>query len=126
MRHRTLLVATIAAGALALAACGGGNPSPPAADPGAVLGDSDQRPAATAATPHPGRLLASGCFGCHGTDGFSNGGFETLAGKSAAELREELREMARADETSIMRPHAASYSDAQLWQLADYFARQKR
>ena len=39
----------------------------------------------------PGRLLASNCFQCHGTDG--RGGFDRLAGKSSNEIYNELREM---------------------------------
>lgn len=81
---------------------------------------------AATATPPRGRLLASGCFNCHGTNGYSNGGFEALAGKSASEIYSELKEMAKPDETSIMRPHAANYTDAQLQDIAYYFSLQKR
>ena len=42
---------------------------------------------------NPGRLLASNCFQCHGTDGRGDGTFERLAGKSASEIYNELREM---------------------------------
>ena len=38
------------------------------------------------------RLLASGCFQCHGTNG-RGPGFERLAGESADEIYDELREM---------------------------------
>ncbi len=45
--------------------------------------------AQTAVSP-PGRLLASNCFQCHGTNG--NGpGFDTLAGKSARKLFKEMK-----------------------------------
>ncbi|MCW5591357.1 MAG: c-type cytochrome [Burkholderiales bacterium] len=77
--------------------------------------------------PHPGRLLASNCFQCHGTDGRGDGTFERLAGKSASEVYGELREMkAENKRGEIMTIHALGYTDAQLRSIADYFSRQKR
>jgi len=76
--------------------------------------------AQTAASP-PGRLLASNCFQCHGTDG--RGGFERLAGKSSSEIYSELREMKAENKPGeIMNRHAAGYTDAQIKLIADYFA----
>lgn len=73
------------------------------------------------------RLLASNCFQCHGTDGRGSGSFERLAGKSAAEIYKELREMkAKNQRGDIMTVHAAGYSDAQLQAIADYFSQQPR
>ncbi|WP_425485618.1 c-type cytochrome, partial [Hydrogenophaga aromaticivorans] len=43
----------------------------------------------------PGRLLASNCFQCHGTNG-RGPGFERLAGESADEIYDELRECGKA------------------------------
>jgi cytochrome c553 len=133
-----------------LAACGGGSEAP-AADPASVSVKSVTETSSSArkassgststsgtvttaavttvaatASPPRGRLLASGCFNCHGTNGYSNGGFEALAGKSASEILSELKEMASPGETSIMRPHAANYTDAQLQDIAYYFSQQKR
>lgn len=75
--------------------------------------------------PDEGRLLASGCFQCHGTNG--RGGFDALAGESASELLKKLSEMrvesARKD---IMNPHARGYSPYQLQLIANYFARQPK
>jgi cytochrome subunit of sulfide dehydrogenase len=69
-----------------------------------------------------GRLLASNCFQCHGTNG--SGGFEKLAGKSANSIYEELREFAsgKEDANGIMAAHAMGFSDAQLKSIATYFA----
>lgn len=39
-----------------------------------------------------GRLLASNCFQCHGTNG--TGGFDKLTGKSASSLFSDLKEFA--------------------------------
>lgn len=69
-----------------------------------------------------GRLLASNCFQCHGTNG--TGGFDRLAGKSAAEIYGELRGFAsgKEDANGIMAAHAMGFSDTQLKSIASYFA----
>lgn len=68
-----------------------------------------------------GRLLASGCFQCHGTDG--KGGFEKLAGESKSEIVEEMREYrAKSARSDIMSPHGRGYTDAQIDAIATYFA----
>jgi cytochrome c553 len=74
-----------------------------------------------------GRLLASNCFQCHGTNG--KGGFERLAGESAAEIYNELKEMqgnpALAErDKEIMVVHANGFTDAELKLLANFFAKQ--
>ncbi len=80
----------------------------------------------TAAAPSAGvlegRLLASNCFQCHGTNG--TGGFDRLAGKSASEIYNELREFAsgKEDAGGIMAAHAMGFTDAQLKSIASYFA----
>lgn len=80
-----------------------------------------------AQTPPPGRLLASNCFQCHGTNG-KGPGFDRLAGESASEIYEELVEMrAKASRTAtdIMAKHAMGYTDAQLRQLAQWLSTQR-
>jgi cytochrome c553 len=73
-------------------------------------------------TPPEGRLLASNCFQCHGTNG-KGPGFDTLAGKSADSLYKDLLEFRSGQEGSgIMARHALGYSDAQLRALAAYLA----
>lgn len=80
---------------------------------------------AHAQTPPAGRLLASNCFQCHGTNG-KGPGFDKLAGKSANEIYKELREFRAGKEgNGIMARHAMGYTDAQLKQLAGYFATQR-
>jgi sulfide dehydrogenase cytochrome subunit len=75
--------------------------------------------------PHPGRLLASNCFQCHGTNGNAVGDMEELAGEDFEDIYEELLEMrARAANTHIMHLQARSYTDEQLRLIADYFSRQ--
>ena len=81
---------------------------------------------AQTAVGQPGRLLASNCFQCHGTNG-RGPGFETLAGKSANSIFEELKEMQAGKEgNGIMTRHAMGYTDAQLRQLATWFSLQPR
>lgn len=71
-----------------------------------------------------GRLLASNCFQCHGTNG-RGPGFDSLAGKSAKEIYGELAEMRSGKEgQGLMTRHAMVYTDAQLRQLAAWFAAQ--
>ncbi len=72
-----------------------------------------------------GRLLASNCFQCHGTNG--SGGFENIAGESAQEIYEEMKEMQGNPATSerekeIMVVHANGYTDAELRLIAKFFA----
>lgn len=72
-----------------------------------------------------GRLLASNCFQCHGTNG-KGPGFDRLSDKSANELYRELKEYQAGDEgNGLMAKHAWGYSDAQLRALSQYLARQR-
>ena len=72
-----------------------------------------------------GRLLASGCFQCHGTNG--RGGIDELAGESAAETLKKLSEIRlQAARKDIMIPHARGYTPYQLQKIAEYFARQPK
>ncbi|MCB1378457.1 MAG: cytochrome C [Alphaproteobacteria bacterium] len=78
-----------------------------------------------------GRLLASNCFQCHGTNGKpAIGGFERLAGMPEAELFDELKELQRPpgsgeSEEAIMAVHANGYTDAELHLIAKFFAARK-
>ena len=81
---------------------------------------------ATAQTVPAGRLLASNCFQCHGTNG-RGPGFDRLAGKSASELYNELKEFQSGKEgNGIMAKHAMGFTDAQLRALADWLSKQPR
>ncbi|MDI6748699.1 MAG: c-type cytochrome [Pseudomonadota bacterium] len=74
----------------------------------------------TTAAPPAGRLLASNCFQCHGTNG--SGGVEKIAGKSASEIVKELKEMQQKSPPKMMDMHARGYTDAEINQLANYLA----
>ena len=82
----------------------------------------------TASLPLAGRLLASNCFQCHGTNGNPMvAGFDRLAGKSSNDIFKELKEFqTKNDPNEIMKVHALGYTDEQLRRIADYFSRQPR
>lgn len=72
-----------------------------------------------------GRLLASNCFQCHGTNG-KGPGFERLTGESANEIYKELQEFRSGKEgKGIMAAHALGYTDAQLRVLAQWLSTQR-
>lgn len=100
-------------------------PSPLVLATMAILAVSPATFAQTAVSP-PGRLLASNCFQCHGTNG--NGpGFDKLSGKSATKLFKEMKEYQSSEEgDGIMARHAMGYSDAQLRALSQWLSQQKR
>ena len=77
----------------------------------------------TPAAPPAGRLLASNCFQCHGTNG--RGGVETLTGESAGEIYKELKEMQQKPTPKMMDMHARGYTDAEMKLIANYFASQR-
>lgn len=76
--------------------------------------------AQTTSAPPTGRLLASNCFQCHGTNG--SGGIEKIAGKSASEIVKELKEMQQKSPPKMMDMHARGYTDAEINLIANYLA----
>lgn len=79
---------------------------------------------AAPALAEPGRLLASQCAQCHGTNG-AGPGFDDIAGKSASELYHELLEMKhRTNIESIMDRQARGYTDSQLQLISNYLSTQ--
>lgn len=73
---------------------------------------------APASAAEAGRLLASQCAQCHGTNG-AGPGFEELAGK---DLFNDLIEMKYRPIEGIMDRQARGYTDAQLRLIADYLS----
>ncbi len=81
--------------------------------------------AAAQTTVPAGRLLASNCFQCHGTNG-KGPGFDTLAGKSSSEIYKELLEFRAGKEGyGLMAVHAKGYTDAQLRALSAWLSTQR-
>ncbi|MGZ8218932.1 c-type cytochrome [Methylomagnum sp.] len=85
-------------------------------------------PNLASAEPPAGRLLASQCGQCHGTNGNAVSGFESLAGKSASEIYHEVMEMhdPKRPVESIMDMQARGYTPEQLWAISQYLATQPR
>ncbi len=72
--------------------------------------------------PTPGRLLASQCAQCHGTDGRSVSDIDSLVGEGE-DLREDMLEMKNsANRDDIMHLQASGYTDAEIQHISDYFA----
>ncbi len=75
--------------------------------------------------PPAGRLLASNCFQCHGTNG-RGPGFDELTGETASEIYKELKEFQSGKEgNGIMAKHAMGYTDAQLLSLSQWLSTQR-
>lgn len=82
-------------------------------------------PVAQAQVAQPGRLLASNCFQCHGTNG-KGLGFDSLAGKSTTEIYRKLQQFQSGQEgNGIMARHAMAYTDEQLRLISAWLAAQK-
>lgn len=76
--------------------------------------------------PELARNLAATCTGCHGTDGRSLGGIDSLAGVPKASILEKLRDFkSGARPATIMHQISKGYTDQQLERIAEYFAAQK-
>ena len=69
-------------------------------------------------TPSAGRLLASQCTQCHGSDGNPDNGFENLVGE---EIYGDLIEMKRESKLELMHLQALGYSDEQIRLMDEYF-----
>ena len=78
---------------------------------------------AGAQTQDGGRIYASQCFQCHGTNGHSVADIDSIAGKSAKEIVETLTDMRKKTGTdNIMHQQAKGYTDQQIRELAAYLA----
>jgi len=66
-----------------------------------------------------GRLLASNCMQCHGTNGM-NGSFNQLAGIPVESMMEKMHD--QSTHSSIMGAQARGYTDDELRKIAIYFA----
>lgn len=70
-------------------------------------------------------LLSASCEGCHGTGGRSPGAIPAIAGKSADYLRETLESFRSGEkQATVMGRHANGYSEKEIREIAEYFAKQ--
>ncbi|MFM7013671.1 MAG: c-type cytochrome [Actinomycetota bacterium] len=66
-----------------------------------------------------GKLFASNCAQCHGTDGQS-GSISQLAGMNATDMFNKMKD--QQTHNSIMGAQARGYTDSQIRAIAAYFA----
>jgi sulfide dehydrogenase cytochrome subunit len=72
------------------------------------------------------RVWAAACANCHGTDGRAAPGMVALAGRSQADLQQQLLAFKNGQRPGTIMPQLAKgYTDEQLSQIAAYFAAQK-
>ena len=85
---------------------------------------SVSKPAGAAET--SARDLAIGCTTCHGIDGRAQSGMPQLAGRSKAQVLQQLQEFKQHKRPGSVMPQIANgYSDEQLESIAAYFAQVK-
>lgn len=80
-------------------------------------------PAAQAVDITRGKILASTCFACHGTDGRSTGAIPSIYGFPAETLYHNMK--AFQDGTrpaTVMNRHATGYTDEEIRLIADYLS----
>jgi len=71
----------------------------------------------------PGRLLASNCFQCHGTNGYA--GELKIGEQSASSIISDINEMKTKDpRANIMNVHARAYTPEEIQLIADYISKQ--
>lgn len=71
----------------------------------------------------PGRVLASNCFQCHGTNGYA--GELKIGEQSASSIISDLNEMKTKDPRSnIMNAHARAYTAEEIKIIAEYISKQ--
>jgi len=82
---------------------------------------------AYAQSPADARALAATCTFCHGTDGRSVGITPSLAGVDKSYMAQQMKDFKTGKRPgTIMHQLAKGYTDAQIEQIAAYFAAQKR
>ena len=84
-----------------------------------IIMPAPSRNSASALDIAKGRLLASNCMQCHGTDGQS-GAISQLAGMGATDLFNKMKD--QQTHNSIMGSQARGYTDAEIRDLAAYFS----
>jgi len=77
----------------------------------------------SAALDLPGRVLASNCFQCHGTNGYA--GELKIGEQSASSIISDINEMKTKDpRANIMNVHARAYTTEEIKLIANYISQQ--
>lgn len=72
------------------------------------------------------RDIAATCAGCHGTNGVSRGGIESLAGKSKGDIVGKMQAFKTGARSGTIMPQLAmGYTDTQIELAGGWFAAQK-
>jgi cytochrome c553 len=73
------------------------------------------------------RSMAASCAACHGTQGVALQGMDSLAGQKKEDLLKKMQDFKSGKKpATLMHQLASGYSDAQIDQLAGYFAALKK
>ena len=81
---------------------------------------------AQSADPNLARNLAATCANCHGTNGVSQGGTESLAGLSKGDIVRKMQEFKTgAKPATVMHQLSKGYTDEQIELIGGWFAAQK-
>ncbi len=73
-----------------------------------------------------GELLATTCMSCHGPGGKSKGAIPSLAGLEKGYIVKSMQDFkSGARPASVMKRHAAGYTDAEYELMAEYFSKLK-
>ena len=76
--------------------------------------------------PKEGRNLAAACASCHGTNGVSQAGMPSLAGRDHSEIARLMRDFRSGKRAAtVMHQIAKGYSDDQIEAIAAYLSAQK-
>jgi len=90
---------------------------------GTVTSSNDALMLKAGAIDLPGRLLASNCFQCHGTNGYA--GELKIGEQSASSIISDINEMKAKDPRSnIMNVHAKAYTTEEIQLIANYISQQ--
>ena len=82
---------------------------------------------AVAQTPDQGRLIASNCATCHGTNGLSQGGMPSLNGVDKASIATMMQDFRSGRKpATIMHQLSKGYTDSEIDAVAAYFASLKK
>ena len=92
----------------------------------AAVGAATGSALAQGSDPNLARNLAATCANCHGTNGTSAGGTDSLAGASKDDTARKMREFKSGAKPGTVMPQLAKgYTDDQIELIAGWFAAQK-